>query len=96
MPKNFFQIFILTLVCGLAFMEPASATPVTDNIGGVLQKIIDLLTGVWGTSIAIIAVVITGFGWMFGGLDIRKAFFIIIGIALVFGAPQIVNMVQGK
>ena len=95
--QKYFSLLLLTLLTGLVALEPALAvTPVTDNIGGVLQRIIDLLTGVWGTSIAIIAVVITGFAWMFGGLDIRKAFFITVGIALVFGAPQIVSMIQGK
>ncbi len=93
--KKYASLFLLTLLVANLMMEPAFAAPV-DNIGGVLQKIIDLLTGVWGTSIAVIAVVITGFAWMFGGLDIRKAFFIIVGIALVFGAPQIVDMIQGK
>lgn len=94
--KKYTSVFLLTLlVANLITIEPAFAATV-DNIGGVLQKIIDLLTGVWGTSIAVIAVVITGFAWMFGGLDIRKAFFIIVGIALVFGAPQIVDMIQGK
>lgn len=95
--KKYVSLFLLTLLLANLAIEPALATaPITDNIGGVLQKIIDLLTGVWGTSIAIIAVVITGFAWMFGGLDIRKAFFITVGIALVFGAPQIVSMIQGK
>ena len=93
--KKYASLFLLTLLASLTTMEPAFATTV-DNVGGVLQRIIELLTGVWGTSIAIIAVVITGFAWMFGGLDIRKAFFITIGIAMVFGAPQIVAMIQGK
>ncbi|MBL8687163.1 MAG: TrbC/VirB2 family protein [Alphaproteobacteria bacterium] len=93
--KKYASLFLLTLLAGLTTMEPAFAATI-DNVGGVLQRIIELLTGVWGTSIAIIAVVITGFAWMFGGLDIRKAFFITIGIAMVFGAPQIVAMIQGK
>lgn len=93
--KKHASLFLFTLLAGLTMMEPALANTV-DNVQSVLQRIINLLTGAWGTSIAIIAVVITGFAWMFGGLDIRKAFFITIGIALVFGAPQIVSMLQGK
>jgi type IV secretory pathway VirB2 component (pilin) len=32
---------------------------------------------------------------MFGYLDLRKAAYVVLGVAIVFGASQIVNMLTG-
>lgn len=73
----------------LALIEPAAAQ--TANIEGVLQKVVDMLTGEVARLLAIIAVVIVGIAWMFGQLDLRKAAYVVLGVAIVFGASEIVS-----
>ena len=51
----------------LTLVEPALAQ--TANIEGVLQKVVDMLTGEVARLLAIIAVIVVGIAWMFGYLD---------------------------
>ena len=43
----------------------------------------------------VVAVIIVGIAWMFGYLDLRKAAFVVLGIGIIFGATEIVNMIAG-
>ena len=43
-----------------------------------------------------LAVIITGLAWMFGYLDLRRAGFVIMGLAILFGASEIVGTLTGK
>jgi type IV secretion system protein VirB2 len=54
-----------------------------------------MLTGNVARLLAIIAVIIVGIAWMFGYLDLRKAAFVVLGIGIIFGATEIVNMISG-
>lgn len=81
----------IAAMIGLAMVEPAAAA----GIESVLQKVVDLLTGGAAKSLAIIAVIIVGVCWMFGFMDLRKAAYVVLGIALVFGAAEIVNSLAG-
>lgn len=79
----------------LALVEPASA----QSLGGVekvLQNIVDALTGNVAKLLATIAVIVTGMAWMFGYLDLRKAGYVIFGVAILFGASEIVSTITGK
>jgi len=47
-------------------------------------------------SLAIIAVIVTGIAWMFSHRDLRRAAFVVLGIALIFGASEIVSTIAGS
>ncbi|MBA8862734.1 type IV secretion system protein VirB2 [Ochrobactrum anthropi] len=81
----------MAAVLGLAMVEPAAAA----SIESVLQKVVGILTGGAAKLLAIIAVIIVGVAWMFGFMDLRKAAYVVLGIALVFGATEIVNALAG-
>lgn len=79
----------LTLIA----VEPALAQ--TANIEGVLQNIVTMLTGNVARLLATLAVIIVGIAWMFGYLDLRKAAYVVLGVAIVFGASEIVSTLTG-
>jgi len=77
----------MALVMGLAMAEPAAAA----TIESVLQAAVDTLQGPAARLCAIIAVVLVGLAWMFGMVDLRKAAYVVVGIAIVFGAAEVVD-----
>jgi len=85
---------LLALVAMTALIEPAAAQ--TANVEKVLQNIVDALTGNIAKLLATLAVIITGLAWMFGYLDLRRAGFVIMGVAILFGASEIVGTLTGK
>ena len=54
-----------------------------------------MLTGNVAKLLATLAVIITGVAWMFGHLDLRRAAWVVLGVAIVFGAAEIVNTLTG-
>ncbi len=85
---------LLALVAMTALIEPAAAQ--TANVEKVLQNIVDALTGNIAKLLATLAVIITGLAWMFGYLDLRRAGFVIMGVAILFGASEIVGTLTGR
>ena len=83
------------LLAALLTLTLATAAPAYADIASVLQNVISMMNGTVAKSLAIIAVMLTGFAWMFGHLDMRKAGMVIFGIALVFGATEIVSAISG-
>jgi len=83
-----------TLACAvsLAAAGPALAAA---NVEGLLQNVVDLLTGNTARLLAVLAVVIVGVLWMFGLFDLRRAAIVVLGIVVVFGAAEIVNLITG-
>ena len=97
MRVSYRHVALLTLIgCALtvALIEPAAAQ--TANVEKVLQNIVDALTGNIAKLLATLAVIITGLAWMFGYLDLRRAGFVIMGVAILFGASEIVGTLTGK
>src|SRR5690606_10596284 len=80
----------LTMAFGLATPAFASA-----NVEGLLQNVVDMLTGNTARLLAILAVVVVGILWMFGLFDLRRAAIVVLGIVVVFGAAEIVNLITG-
>jgi type IV secretion system protein VirB2 len=78
----------------LALAEPAAAQA-AGKIEAVLQNIVDLLEGNVAKLLATLAVIIAGIGWMFGYIDMRKAAYVVLGIAIIFGASEIVGWLTG-
>src|SRR3954471_24121480 len=97
MPMSYRQVALIAVVaCALtvALVEPALAQ--TANVEKVLQNIVDALTGNIAKLLATLAVIITGLAWMFGYLDLRRAGFVVMGVAILFGASEIVGTLTGK
>ena len=72
------------------FEQVASA-----NVEGLLQNVVDMLTGNTARLLAVLAVVVVGILWMFGLFDLRRAAIVVLGIVVVFGAAEIVNLITG-
>lgn len=88
-----FLTFLAALLT-IALTEPAAAQ--FAGVERTLQSIVDALTGSVARLIAIIAVALCGLGWMFGFLDFRRAGTLIVGIAVVFAASEIVGTLSGS
>jgi type IV secretion system protein VirB2 len=73
----------------------AQATAVGGNLGSFIQNIIDLMNSGIVRGLAILAVIVTGAGWMFGHLDFRRAATVVMGIIVIFGAATIVDVITG-
>ncbi|WP_212112789.1 TrbC/VirB2 family protein [Bartonella queenslandensis] len=106
MTDNRFQniIFIVTMLLFTAVFVSdfsyAAPTPATGggglgNLDGVLGNIVTMMTGATARLIAIICVAAVGIGWMYGFIDLRKAAYCVLGIAIVFGAPTLVTKLAG-
>jgi len=72
--------------------QPALASA---NVEGLLQNVVDMLTGNTARLLAVLAVVVVGILWMFGLFDLRRAAIVVLGIIVVFGAAEIVNLITG-
>jgi type IV secretion system protein VirB2 len=82
----------IALATTLMSVQPAFAQA---NVEGLLQNVVDMLTGNTARLLAILAVVIVGILWMFGLFDLRRAAIVILGIVVVFGAAEIVGLITG-
>lgn len=82
----------IALTSTLMTVEPAFASA---NVEGLLQNVVDMLTGNTARLLAILAVVVVGILWMFGLFDLRRAAIVILGIVVVFGAAEIVGLITG-
>ena len=86
-------LLCVAVVFSIGLAEPALAQ--TANIEGVLQNIVTMLTGNVARLLATLAVIIVGIAWMFGYLDLRKAAYVVLGVAIVFGASEVVTTLTG-
>lgn len=86
--------FLASGAITLIFNESALAQ--SANVERVLQNIVDALTGNVAKLLATLAIIITGMTWMFGYLDLRRAGYVILGVAILFGAAEIVSTLTGK
>jgi type IV secretion system protein VirB2 len=84
----------LASAVGIALMPASAYAQSAAPIEGVLEWFVGVLQGSIARSFAIIAVCFLGFMAMTGRLAWMMAFSIIIGIALIFGAAQLVDSVR--
>ena len=77
----------------------AAQTAISDDeanpIGAILCSIVSWLTGTTGRALATIAIVIIGIGALMGKVSWGMAIIVAIGIAIVFGAGTIVELLGG-
>ncbi len=83
---------LIACASSLLLVQPAFASA---NIEGLLQNVVDMLTGNTARLLAVLAVVVVGILWMFGLFDLRRAAIVVLGIIVVFGAAEIVNLITG-
>lgn len=73
------------------FCVRGNAFAVDTRIGNVLCTTSDWFTGNTGKGIGTVAVTIIGIWKLIGKISGREALICLAGIALLFGAPQIIN-----
>jgi type IV secretory pathway VirB2 component (pilin) len=79
--------------CGTA----VPSAPSTGNaIADVLCYIIMILYGPAGKALATVAVIMMGFGALMGKVSYSQAFVVAVGIAVTFGAPDIVTIIMSS
>lgn len=83
------------MIAGAASLAAAGPAFASANVEGLLQNVVDLLTGNTARLLAVLAVVVVGILWMFGLFDLRRAAIVVLGIVVVFGAAEIVNLITG-
>jgi type IV secretion system protein VirB2 len=94
LPRRLSFLLLAGAVVTFALNEPAAAQ--SANVEKVLQNIVDALTGNVAKLLATLAIIITGMSWMFGYLDLRRAGYVILGVAILFGAAEIVSTLTGR
>lgn len=65
-------------------------------IGGLLCNVANWFTGSIGQGIATLAIIVLGIGGLFGKVSHGMALVTLVGIATIFGAPQIVEQLTGQ
>lgn len=90
--RRFGAVGAIALASSLILVQPAFASA---NVEGLLQNVVDMLTGNTARLLAVLAVVVVGILWMFGLFDLRRAAIVVLGIVVVFGAAEIVNLITG-
>lgn len=89
---HFLTIFGLVALASLISAEPAFAQ---SNLEGFGTKVLGLLSNGLLRTIAIIALIATGLGWLRGRVNTEAFVTVIIGIAIIFSAPWIVDQIAG-
>lgn len=89
------KFVLVSATLGVLVVEPSIAFA-TDNLSTAASNILGLFTGTLGKAVATIAVVVMGLMAMFGRLEWERAFKVILGIAIVFGAAKFVTLISGS
>ncbi len=86
------QLLVLTLaVAALCLSDPSYAQSF-GRINTALQTLVDFMTGTTGRLLGILGVAGLGIAAWFGRLSYWRAGEIVLGIAIVFGAAEIVDL----
>ncbi len=95
--KSFFYsaVFLLvSWVSGVAFASTGSS--LHDPVTHVLCWLSDMSGGAAGKAIATIALVFLAVGLFVGKITWGVAVSVVVGIAVMFGAPRLVDAINGK
>lgn len=88
-------LIVFTLLLA-ALPESAHAQALFDSGTNFLTALMDLLTNTWARLIGIIAVTVLGILFLRGRIEWQPAVAIVIGLIIIFGAPALVDSVQGS
>ena len=83
--------FALCLTLALAMTMLPQAAMAGDTIGDVLCSVVGWFTGPVGRGIATLAIIVIGVGALMGKVSWGMAIIVGVGVAVVFGAPEIVG-----
>ena len=86
------SMFGLVALTSLLSAEPAFAQANLESFG---NAVLGLLTNGLLRIVAILALIAAGFGWLTGRVNTGALVTVIIGIAIIFSAPWIVDQLQG-
>ena len=84
-------LMVMLTVAVVILPDAAFATAVDTPMGEVLCKVKDWFTGNTGKGLATIAITIIGIGALLGKVSWGMAMIVGIGVAIVFGAAQIIS-----
>ncbi len=85
------------VVAGIvALIIPDPAYAQSANLEGFANNVLGLLSSGLLRALAIIAVIIAGAGWLMGRVNTGGLVTVIIGIAIIFSAPWIVDQIAGS
>jgi type IV secretion system protein VirB2 len=80
----------------VALVTPDPALAQSANLEGFANNVLGLLSSGLLRALAIIAVIIAGAGWLMGRVNTGGLVTVIIGIAIIFSAPWIVDQIAGS
>lgn len=86
---------ITLFAAAMLLPDMALAADGTSPIGFVVCKILGWLTGATGRAIATLAIIIIGVGALMGKVSWGMAIIVAVGVAIVFGAPEILKLLGG-
>lgn len=89
---NLLSMFGLVAFASLLSAEPAFAQTNLESFG---TSVLNLLSNGLLRTVAILAIIAAGFGWLTGRVNTGALVTVIIGIALIFSAPWIVDQLNG-
>lgn len=81
-------------VATLASPDPAFAQ--SANLEGFANNVLGMLSNGLLRAIAVIALIFAGAGWLLGRVNTGALVTVIIGIAIIFSAPWIVDQIAGS
>lgn len=89
---NLFAMFGMVALTTLLTAEPAFAQ---SNLDGFAQNVLNLLSNTVLRTVAILALIGAGFGWLTGRVNTGALVTVVIGIAIIFSAEWIVTQIAG-
>jgi len=76
----------------VALFAPDMALAADTPLGETLCKVVGWFTGNTGKGIATLAIIIVGVGALLGKVSWGMAIIVGLGVALIFGAPQLLDV----
>nr|WP_254108237.1 MULTISPECIES: TrbC/VirB2 family protein [unclassified Sphingomonas]AJW29614.1 VIRB2 type IV secretion fmaily protein [Sphingomonas sp. JE1] len=87
----------MAAIVGIAtLLSPDPAFAQSANLEGFANNVLALLSNGLLRALAVIAVIIAGAGWLMGRVNTGGLVTVIIGIAIIFSAPWIVDQIAGS
>lgn len=86
----------LTLAMAFVLMPDLASAASGDTIADVLCTVVGWFTGNVGKGIATLAIIIIGVGALMGKVSWGMAIIVGIGVAVIFGASQLVDDLGGQ
>jgi len=86
----------LALTLAVMIMPDFANAAAGDTIANVMCSVVNWFTGKVGKGIATLAIIVIGVGALMGKVSWGMAIIVGIGVAVIFGAGQIVNDLGGK